>query len=140
MEDDKQPDAHAYAHRFAQLDHVSGTCQLFRRECFAQMGGYVPVKGGAIDWIAVTTARMKGWKTRTFPDKVCFHHRKLGTGNNKPLMVRFHYGTKAYYVGGHPLWEVIRGVFQMREKPRVLGGLYFLAGYAWASVRGCREP
>lgn len=135
VEDHNRPGDHTYAHRFAQLDHVSGACQLFRRECFEQVGGYVPVKGGAIDWIAVTTARMKGWETRTFPDKVCFHHRKLGTGNNSPLMVRFHYGTKAYYVGGHPLWEFIRGLFQMREKPRFLCGFYFLCGYAWAVLR-----
>jgi hypothetical protein len=58
------------------------------------------VKGGAIDWIAVTTARMKGWKTRTFTEKVCFHHRKLGTGNHSPLMVKFHYG-------GKPGWSAV---------------------------------
>ena len=81
-------------HRFAQLEHVSGACQLFRRSCFEAVGGYIPVEGGAIDWIAVTTARMRGWKTRTFPEKVCVHHRRLGTGNNSPLMVHFHYGRK----------------------------------------------
>ena len=58
---------------------------------------------------------MNGWKTRTFTEKVCLHHRTIGTGNNNPLMVRFHYGRKAYYVGGHPLWEALRGVFQMRR-------------------------
>ena len=51
------------------MDHVSGACQLFRRECFEQIGGYVQVKGGGIDWIAVTTARMKGWRTRTFVER-----------------------------------------------------------------------
>ena len=74
---------HTYGHVFASLDHVSGACQLFRRECFEGIGGYVPIKGGAIDWIAVTTARMRGWQTRTFTDKVCFHHRKLGTGTGQ---------------------------------------------------------
>ena len=117
VEDEERTDQHTYAHQFAQLDHVSGACQLFRRTCFEGVGGYTPIKGGAIDWMAVTTARMNGWKTRTFTEKVCFHHRKLGTGNNSPWMVRFHYGRKAYYVGGHPLWEMIRGVFQMRHKP-----------------------
>src|SRR4029077_7111080 len=90
-----------YSHRFAQVEHVSGACQMFRRKCFEQIGGYIPVKGGAIDWIAVPTARMRGWRTRTFTEKVCFHHRKIGTASNNKLMVKFHYGTKAYYVGGH---------------------------------------
>src|SRR6267154_4050012 len=78
-----------YAHQFAQLEHVSGACQLFTRKCFQAVGGYIPIKGGAIDWIAVTTARMKGWHTQTFLEKSCFHHRKLGTGTDSKLMVRF---------------------------------------------------
>ena len=32
-----------------------------------------------LDWIAVTTARMKGWKTRNFPEKRFHHYRTLGT-------------------------------------------------------------
>jgi glycosyltransferase involved in cell wall biosynthesis len=135
VEDHEQLNKHTYAHQYAQLEHVSGACQLFRRSCFDSVGGYKPVEGGAIDWIAVTTARMNGWKTRTFTDKVSFHHRKIGTGNNRPLMVRFHYGRKAYYVGGHPLWELLRGFFQMRERPYLLGGLFFQAGYLWSWIR-----
>src|SRR5712691_5562273 len=92
VEDASQKHRHTYAHRFAQLEHVSGACQLFRRQCFEQVGGYVPIKGGAIDWIAVTTARMKSWKTRTFLEKTCFHHRKIGTGSDSQLMAHFRYG------------------------------------------------
>jgi glycosyltransferase involved in cell wall biosynthesis len=140
VEDATQPGNHTYAHGAANLEHVSGACQIFRRECFEAVGGYVPIKGGAIDWIAVTTARMKGWQTRTFTDRVCFHHRKIGTGNHGPLMVRFHYGRKAYYVGGHPVWETLRGVFQMKEWPPLLGGLWFLAGYWWAGLTRMPRP
>lgn len=132
IESFEKPEAHTYAHRFAQLDHVSGACQLFRRACFEAVGGYVPIKGGAIDWIAVTTARMKGWETRTFSEKVCLHHRELGTGNDSSWMVRYRYGQKAYFVGGHPLWSFLRGVFQMREKPWIIGGLLFECGYWWS--------
>jgi hypothetical protein len=38
-------------------------------------------------------------------------------------------------VGGHPFWECSRGLFRMREKPFVLGGLWFIAGYVWAGLR-----
>jgi len=57
--------------------HVSGQCQLFRRQCFDEIGGYFANKAGGIDWIAVTTARMKGWKTRSFREKSFFHHLSL---------------------------------------------------------------
>lgn len=134
VDDHEQTGRHSYNHRFAQLDHVSGACQLFRRECFEEVGGYVPVKGGAIDWIAVTTARMKGWKTRTFTEKICLHHRKLGTGTHSKALVFWHYGRKAYYVGGHPLWILIRSLFQMRQRPWIVGGLLFLGGAVWACI------
>jgi glycosyltransferase involved in cell wall biosynthesis len=140
VEDADHPDRHTYAHDGANLDHVSGACQIFRRECFEAVGGYVPIKGGAIDWIAVTTARMKGWQTRTFLERVCQHHRKIGTAEGGLLKARFHYGRKAYYVGGYPLWELIRGVFQMRTPPYVLGGLWFIAGYLWAAVTRMHRP
>jgi glycosyltransferase involved in cell wall biosynthesis len=136
VEDHERLDQHSYAHQFANSTHVSGGCQMFRQKCFAEIGGYIPVKVGAIDWIAVTTARMKGWQTRTFAEKVCFHHRKLGVGSGShgKLRMRFHYGRKAYHVGGHPVWECLRGLFQMRQKPFVLGGLWFGAGYLWAAL------
>jgi glycosyltransferase involved in cell wall biosynthesis len=142
VEDFDRRGDHSYAHKFASTEHVSGACQMFRRQCFEEIGGYIPVKGGAIDWIAVTTARMKGWETRTFVEKVCFHHRKLGTGagTQNPLRMRFHYGQKAYYVGGHPIWETSRGLFAMRKKPFIVGGLLFLCGYLWAALKRMERP
>src|SRR5215831_9143737 len=136
VEDHDRLDQHSYAHQFANSMHVSGACQMFRIECFVQVGGYSPVKAGAIDWVAVTTARMRGWQTRTFAGKVCFHHRKLGVGSGSPgkLPMWFHYGRKAYLVGGHPLWECSRGLFRMWERPFILGGLCFIAGYTWAML------
>jgi len=140
LEDHKRPDKHTYAHQFVQLEHVSGACQLFRRSCFAEIGGYKPVKGGAIDWIAVTTARMNGWTTRTFTEKACFHHRKIGTRKGASCLVRFRYGQKAYYVGGHPCWAFLRGLFLMREKPWIIGGLLFECGYWWSFLIRMERP
>ena len=89
IEDASQPQHHTYAHQFADLEHVSGACQMFRRTCFEEIGGYTPIKGGGIDWVAVTTARMRGWQTRTFVEKTCFHHRTMGTANRGRLMAGF---------------------------------------------------
>jgi len=133
VEDMNRPDAHSYAHRFADLNHVSGACQFFRRRCFEEIGGYMPVKEGGIDWVAVTTARMRGWTTRTFVEKTCFHHRTMGTADRNPLRARFRHGREEYLVGNHPLWQVMRGVFQMKNRPLIVGGLSLLLGYmsAW---------
>lgn len=95
-------DGKHYDYRFTNIEHVSGACQLFRRSCFEEIGGYAPIKGGGIDWVAVNTARMKGWKTRTFTDKTCLHHRKIGTGNTSPTMTWYRQGRKDYFLGNHP--------------------------------------
>ena len=130
---------HTYDYRFVSIEHVSGACQVFRRECFEAIGGYLPVKGGSIDHIAVITARMKGWKTRTFTEKVCLHHRKMGTAQRGILTSRFRLGIKDYAVGNHPLWELFRTVHQMRMSPLVFGGLALGTGYFWASLRHLKE-
>lgn len=129
-----------YDYRYVNIEHVSGACQLFRRRCFEEIGGYLPVKGGSIDHIAVVTARMKGWKTRTFTEKMCMHHREMGTASHGRLAVRFKYGSRDYAVGNHPLWELCRGLYQMSKRPFLVGGLLLLLGYLWAMARGSERP
>jgi glycosyltransferase involved in cell wall biosynthesis len=138
IEDAANPTAHSYAHGFADLSHVSGACQFFRRRCFDEIGGYAPLRQGGIDWVAVTTARMRGWTTRTFVEKTCLHHRPMGTADRNPLRARFRHGQEEYLVGGHPIWQLLRALFQMKNPPLVLGGLCLLAGYA--SAWAAREP
>ncbi|RJR34372.1 MAG: glycosyltransferase family 2 protein [Desulfobacteraceae bacterium] len=129
-----------YDYRFTNIEHVSGACQMFRRECFEQIGGYVPIKGGGIDWTAVTTARMKGWKTRTFTEKVCRHHRKMGTATAGAVTAWFRHGRKDYFLGGHPLWQFFRMLYQMKRRPYLLGGFCLFAGYAWAGLSRMERP
>lgn len=129
-----------YDYRYTNVEHVSGACQLFRKQCFEDIGGYVPIKGGGVDWLAVTTARMKGWKTRTFTEKVCQHHRPMGTANTNKAWALFKLGRQDYYLGGHPMWELFRALFQMGRKPYCIGGVLLLLGYLWASVKGVKRP
>jgi biofilm PGA synthesis N-glycosyltransferase PgaC len=129
-----------YDYRFVSIEHVSGACQLFRRECFEQIGGYVPVKGGCIDHIAVISARMKGWKTRTFTDKISFHHRQMGTAQDSLLMARFRNGRKDYIIGNHPVWELFRAIYQTTKRPYIVGGIVLLAGYVWSAIRRVERP
>lgn len=129
-----------YDYRFVNIEHVSGACQLFRRECFEEIGGYLPVKGGSIDHIAVITARMKGWRTRTFTERVCLHHRAMGTAGRSLLKSRFKLGMKDYSIGNHPMWEFVRTARQMTLAPVLTGGLALAAGYLWGVVRQVPRP
>jgi poly-beta-1,6-N-acetyl-D-glucosamine synthase len=129
-----------YDYRFVSIEHVSGACHVFRRECFEAIGGYRPVKGGSIDHIAVISARMKGWKTRTFTEKVCLHHREMGTAQRSVLTSKFKLGVKDHAVGNHPLWELFRTGYQMTKPPLGFGGLALGTGYLWALLRRAERP
>ena len=124
---------------FEGENYVAGPCQLFRRECFQEIGGYVPNRAGGLDWIAVMTARMKGWKVRAFPEKRYHHYRTLGTAEKGALRALFSYGEKDYYLGGSPVWQLFRVAYRMAKKPVLLGGLALLTGYCWAALRRAKR-
>jgi glycosyltransferase involved in cell wall biosynthesis len=125
-----------YDYRYASTEHVSGACQMFRRECFEDIGGYVPIKSGGIDLVAVLTARMKGWQVQTFLEKNTTHHRKQGSASRRGLAVVFNDGRKDYLLGSHPLWEVLRVAKRMTKRPYLVGGLTLLSGYVWLAISG----
>ena len=123
-----------YDYRFASVEHVSGACQVFRRECFEDIGGYVPMKGGGIDLMAVLSARMKGWGVQTFPERVCHHHRKQGSVTRSGLAVIRNDGRKDYLLGADPLWQICRAVYRLANPPYVVGSLALLYGYLGPAI------
>ncbi|HTE91497.1 MAG TPA: glycosyltransferase family 2 protein [Terriglobales bacterium] len=125
---------------FEGENHVAGGCQLFRRQCFEEIGGYIGNPAGGVDWIAVTTARMKGWKTCSFPEKRFHHYRSLGTAERGIVASLFSYGEKDYYLGGSPVWQLFRVCYRSVKRPFVIGGLALLAGYCWAALRRTKRP
>jgi glycosyltransferase involved in cell wall biosynthesis len=125
---------------FEGENHVAGGCQLFRRQCFQEIGGYIPNRAGGIDWIAVTTARMKGWKTRSFPEKRFHHYRTLGTAGRSAVAASFSYGEKDYYLGGSSRWQLFRVAYRMTKRPVLIDGLALLSGYCWAAIRRTKRP
>ena len=125
---------------FEGEQYVSGGCQLFRKQCFLEVGGYVPNSAGGIDWIAVTKARMKGWKVRCFTDKRYRHHRPLGTAERSTFGAYCDYGERAYCLGWSPLWHFIRVLYRLPRKPIVVGGTGLLIGYCYAWIRRVERP
>ena len=129
-----------YDFRYSNIENVWGGCQLFRRECYEVIGGYTPLKGGCIDHVAVLSARLHGWRTRTFTERVCVHHRQMGTAMQGALKAKFKMGVKDYTVGNHPIWELARSIYQMRNRPLFVGGLAMGAGYFWSLSRRTEIP
>ena len=120
------------------LDSVAGAVQLFRRECFDQVGGYRPLPEGGIDAAAEIAARMHGWCTRTFPDLKVQEHRLTGSATARPLACRIKEGRRMHSLGYSPVFFLVRCFYRVFERPMVIGSFAALYGYARAMFK--RNP
>ena len=116
---------------------VGGPIQMFRRECWEAIGGYLLIPSG-LDATAEVMARMHGWTVRTFPELHVTHHRETGKENNNPAGRYFYLGIHDHHLGYHPLFFLAKAIRRFRFRPYVAGGLFMLCGYAWAVL--VRKP
>jgi len=119
-----------YKERFGNPErNVPGSTQLFRKVCFEMIGGYIPLKMGGEDTTAEVMARMNGWETKCFPDLRVFHHRITGTEKCNTLYARYHQGKEDYFLGYHPMFEALKCLARIKEKPLVIGSIFRFFGY-----------
>jgi glycosyltransferase involved in cell wall biosynthesis len=110
------------------VEYVSGAIQLFRRECYEAIGGYVPVSVGGEDTIAAITARMKCWEVRAFPEIRVIHH-KNGCDARGQLKESFRNGAMFFAIGSHPLVEIVKSFQWIRQSPFLIAAFLRLVGY-----------
>jgi biofilm PGA synthesis N-glycosyltransferase PgaC len=112
--------------------HVHGALKCYSRACFEAIGGVQERLGW--DTIDGTYARMRGYRTHSFTDLVCIHHRPIGSADGT---VRGHarHGECAYIAHYTPTWVALRALKVGRRRPAVLSGLAFAYGYARAAAR-----
>ncbi|MGH9744411.1 MAG: glycosyltransferase [Candidatus Acidiferrum sp.] len=115
---------------------VAHAAQLVRRQCYEAIGGYAILKYGGEDWHAQTCARMKGWEAEAIPELNILHHRKTGEAGNL-LAHKFRQGRMDYSFGSDPVFETLKCLERLPEKPFFAGGITRLTGFLWASI--CRE-
>lgn len=130
----------AFKRVYAAQNSVGGPFQLFRADCFAQIGGYMNLSCGGIDAVAETSARMYGWEVRSFETFVVHHHRCTGTANRTRLEASFRAGQRDYLIGYHPLFELARCFRRISRFRSVRYYLYLLAGYFWSAVQRKERP
>jgi poly-beta-1,6-N-acetyl-D-glucosamine synthase len=117
------------------VDSIAGAIQLFRRTCFEEIGGYVPLQLGGEDWVAEVSARMRGWRACAFPQYVVRHH-KSGHRARGAAREIFRQGRMDYMVGSHPLFEVAKCLRRFKEHPYFVSGFLRYCGYVSCALRG----
>src|SRR5271166_5469975 len=118
---------------------VAHAAQVVRRECYEAIGGYAVLEYGGEDWHAQTCAKMKGWEVEAFPELKIFHHRHTGEADNL-LRHKFRQGRMDYSFGSDPLFEVLKSVLRIPEKPFFLGSAARIVGFSWSWARKDERP
>jgi biofilm PGA synthesis N-glycosyltransferase PgaC len=119
-------------------EHVEGATKFYRRACWQDISPVPPILGW--DTLDEFVARMRGWRTETFvvPGGDPIHLRRMGT-HGAILRSFRRWGVCSYGYGAHPLQVLFYGLrLSVTRRPRVIGGLNYLAG--WAASFARRAP
>ena len=114
---------------------VRGAVQLFRRKCYEDIGEWVPLEFGGEDSYAEISARQHGWKVRTFDDAEILHHRRTGSASSNFMKYKFREGKVEYSLGYHPLFQIIKCVGRLNEKPYIIGTILRFVGFWWMTLK-----
>ena len=118
-------------------EHVEGENTFYRRQCYDEIAPLPPILGW--DTIDELRARMHGWRTESveIPSGDPIHLRRMGSYNGLLRGYR-RAGLAAYAYGAHPLYTGLAGVSRMADRPYVLCGVNYLAG--WVGAAAGRAP
>jgi glycosyltransferase involved in cell wall biosynthesis len=116
-------------------DSVAGAVQFFRKKCFADIGGYIPLQYGSIDTYAEVMARMKGWEVKTLPEIFVFHHRPVGREKGNAARANFLRGIKDCIIGYDTAFYFFKSIIRLKNRPYVIGSLCAMLGFLWAKIK-----
>jgi cellulose synthase/poly-beta-1,6-N-acetylglucosamine synthase-like glycosyltransferase len=129
------PDGTMTGGGFRNPHAVGGPIQMFRRECWEQIGGYKPY--GHEDCIACNEANQAGWTVRSFREISALHHVPIlgyAVSVRSKVPTCFYLG-KMYYVSNTPLWfTCLVSIARCLKKPYLLAGIAMGAGHVCAMV------
>ncbi|TWT93634.1 glycosyltransferase [Neorhodopirellula pilleata] len=120
--------------RFSEFS-IGGAYQLFRRECFDAIGGYLPLEMGGEDLMACVMARQFGWRVCTREDILVHHYRSTGTAQGSQMRLGFRTGKKNFLLGYHPVFECIK-LMRITRVGDLRDHLSEFAGFVVAAMQG----
>ena len=113
------------------LTSVPGAVQMFRRECYQDIGGFIPIEYGGEDWYAEVRARMKGWQVRVVSHVEVYHQRATGAATGR-LKYWYRQGFMDFALGSHPLFEVGKLIRRLPARPYIVGPAARFCGFVVA--------
>jgi hypothetical protein len=81
---------------------------------------------------------MHGWVVRSYPELEVHHLRAAPLSGRAMVENRMRWGSMFYEIGYHPLFEALRCVLRISNKPRFIGSLLEWLGYLRSAILGSR--
>lgn len=132
------PIGEEYSMHDTTWDSVGGAVQLFRRECYQEIGGYLRIESGGIDAAAEIMARMQGWSVRKVANNAVYEQRRTGFAHGRPWKIAYKEGVHYHRLGYSTLFYCLRCAYRVGDPPLLFGSLLGLIGFACARLR--RDP
>lgn len=131
---DRLPDGSVKRDEGFPPDYVLGQNKFYRRECLEQILPLPAIPGW--EGVDVVRARRLGWRTQSFEveDGDAIELRVTG-GHDGRLRGFRRWGRCAYGVGNHPLSILAGTAMRVGQRPYVIGGINYFAGWALAAAR-----
>lgn len=117
-------------------DHAAGPTKFYRRICFEQIGGFVPMVGW--DGIDGHMCRLNGWVARSIMDEELrvVHLRQMGSSHKGILHGRARGGEGKWRLGSSPWYLLATAVYRAFDPPYVIGACGMVYGYFRAMLTG----
>ena len=117
-------------------DVSAGMTKFYRRAFLDDIGGLV--KGLIWDGIDCYRGRMLGWRSKSIdePDLRFIHLRPMGSSDRGIFTGRRRLGEGYWFLGAAPLFVLVSAAYRVGHKPKLLGSLATLQGYAKAWIKG----
>jgi poly-beta-1,6-N-acetyl-D-glucosamine synthase len=117
--------------------HIRGPTKFYRWECYEDIAPLPAILGW--DTIDEERARMRGWRVASvpLPEGDPLHLRPTGSYDGALRSCR-RQGVAAWGYGSHPVNVLASALVRMQDRPRIFGGLVYLAAWLDAAMR--RRP
>lgn len=107
--------------------HAAGASKMIRRECFQQIGGFVPFRGW--DTVDEIRSQIMGWQTSHFEELRFYHLKTEGAGIGQ-LRTNIMLGEIYFITGGSRLFLLLKIIHRILfSRPVVIAGLMMFWGY-----------
>jgi len=117
---------------------VPGAVQMFRRECFEQLGGLIAVPEGGWDCLTCVMARMAGFETQLVPELVVDHLKPRNAAQGSRIRGLWQLGARDYALGYGVLFEGCKSLARASERPLLIASLARWCGFCAALI--ARRP